>query len=169
MRSQTHGTKSSVPLRVIVFLITLVVVTTAISSCGKETVFSTDPEAHRLLREMAKWPDDYYWLIETGVASRIMGIRASGESIQESLKRVDKLVSHVKANWSDIAELDTAGKLMDYFRQHNLEPIAESIEKTLSKNKALEPAGEFHSQLQALAIKRGLISSYREVQKELEG
>jgi hypothetical protein len=169
MRSQTHGTKSSVPWRVIVSLITLVVVATALLSCGKETTFSPEPAAHRLLNELEKWPDDYYWLIETGVASRVMGIRAGGESIEESLKRVDKLVSQVKADWSNIAKLDTAVKLIDYFRQHNLEPIAEAIEKTLSQNKAREPAGEFHAQLQALAIKRGLISSYREVQKELAG
>ena len=167
MRSQTHGSHFSIPLRVIVSLITLVVVTTAISSCGKETVFPTEPPAHRLLKEMEKWPDEYYWLIETGVASRIMGIRVSGESIQESLQRVDKLVSQVKADWSNIAELDTAAKLIDYLRKHNLEPIAESIEKTLAQNKDREPGGEFHPQLQARAIKRGLISSYREVQKEL--
>jgi hypothetical protein len=156
MRSQTHGTKSSVPWRVIVSLITLVVVATLLS-CGKETTFSPEPAAHRLLNELEKWPDDYYWLIETGVASRVMGIRAGGEDIDESLKRVDKLVSQVKADWSSIAKLDTAVKLIDYFRQHN------------SQNKAREPAGEFHAQLQALAIKRGLISSYREVQKELAG
>ena len=169
MRSQTHGTKSSFPWRVIVSLITLVVVATTLSSCGKETIFSNEPAPHPLLKELEKWPDDYYWLIETGVASRVMGIRASGESIEESLKRVDKLVSQVKKNWSNISELDTPANLIDYFRQHNLKPIAEAIEQTLSQNKALEPAGEFHSQLQALAIKRGLISSYREVQKELTG
>ena len=108
-------------------------------------------------------------MIETGVASRVMGIRASGESIHEALKRVDKLVSQVKKNWSDIEGLDTAVKLIDYFRQHDLEPIAVAIEKTLAQNKALEPAGEFHPQLQARAIKRGLIISYREVEKELSG
>lgn len=169
MRSQTHGTHSSVPLRVIVLLIALIVAATSISSCGKETIFPPEPDPHRLLKEIEKWPDEYYWLIESGVASRIMGIRASGESIRESLKRVNKLVSQVKADWPNIAGLDTAAKLIAYFRQHNLEPIAESIEKTLAQNKAREPSGEFHPQLQAQAIKRGLISSYREVQKEMEG
>ena len=168
MRSQTHGTRSWVPWRVIVSIITLVMMATTLSSCGKETVFPTEPPEHRLLEELNKWPDKYYWLVETGVASRVMGIRESGDSIDEALERVDELVSKVKADWSHIAKLDTAEKLLNYFRQHDLEPIAEAIEETLSQNKAREPTGEFHPQLQALAIKRGLISSYQEVQKELE-
>lgn len=169
MGRQMHGIHFSVLWRVILSLITLLVMTAALSSCGKETSFPTDPQAHRLLKEMDKWPDDYYWLVETGVASRVMGIRVRGDSIEESLKRVDKLVSKVKAEWSNIEELDTAVELINYFRGHNLAPIAEAIEKTLSKNQALEPAGEFHTQLQAMAIKRGLISANREVQKELAG
>ena len=170
MRSQKHPTKSCVSWRVIVSLITLAVMAATLSSCGKETKFPTEPAEHRLLDELNKWPDKYYWLVETGVASRVMGIRESGDSIEDALKRVNKLVSQVKADWSHIAELDTAAELIDYFRQHDLEPIAEAIQQTLEQNEPQEPepTGEFHPQLQALAIKRGLISSYQEVQKELE-
>ncbi len=164
-----HGIHFSVRWRVILSVIILFVMTLVLSSCGKETDFPADPNAHRLLKEMEKWPDDYYWLVETGVASRVMGIRVKGDSIKESLKRLDKLVSKVKAEWSNIEELDTAEKLINYFRGNDLVPIAKAIEETLSKNRALEPAGEFHAQLQAMAIKRGLIAANREVQKELSG
>ena len=137
MRSQTHGTLSSVPWRVIVSLITLVIMVTALSSCGKETKFPTEPPEHRLLDELNKWPDEYYWLVETGVASRVMGIRESGDSIEDALERVNKLVSQVKADWSDIAELDTADKLQIKFMLDNHLPClrkplqSESIQSAL--------------------------------------
>jgi predicted RNA-binding protein len=116
---------------------------------------------------MGKWPHDYYGLVETDVVSGVMGIKTIGDSEQESLKKVNNLLSLVKADWPNIAKLETADALIEYLYGRQLASIAEVIQQTLAKDRSLEPSGEFHIQLQAMAIKRGLISAYKEVQNKL--
>jgi len=167
MGNNTYHRNSSIQWRVLRPFITLLLGILALSSCQTETIFPKKPESHRLLIELEKWPNEYYWLVESGVSSRVMGIRAEGDGIGEALRRVDELLGQVKEQWSSIGTLDTPGKLINYFRAHDLAPIAEAIEKTLSQNRAREPTDELHSQLQAMAIKRGLTYAYNEVRKEL--
>ena len=106
--------------RVLLSVITLAFTTHSLSSCGHETVFPEQPEAHRLFEEVEEWPDGYYFLITAGVSSRVMG-----------LPSVPALLS--------------------------------TFETTLSQNRGLEPTGEPHSQLQADAIKRGLLYAFWEL------
>ena len=144
----------------------LLAVILALSSCGLyETIFKPHPKSHRLLEELEKWPHEYYWLIETGVSSRVLGIRSEGDSISDAHKRVDELLTMVKEQWEEIAPLDKPAKLIKYFQDNNLEPIAKAVKETLDANQDSEPEtpGEFHQQLQARAIKQGLIAAYREV------
>jgi hypothetical protein len=123
-----------------------------LSSCGRETVFPDRPETHRLIDEMREWPDEYYWLVATGVSSQVMGIQSA-----------ESLLSRVEVQWPNIENLETAEALITYFNEHDLATIAEAIEKTLSQNSASEPTGESHRQLQADAIKRGLVNAVWEV------
>ena len=154
----------SIAWLVLVPCMAVTVVMLTLSAC--ETRFPGSPPPHRLLQELNKWPEPYYWLVETGVSSRVMGIRAPGAGLREALARLDEMLSQVKEQWGVIGALDTAAALIDYLRQHELDPIAAAIETTLTANRAQEPTGEFHRQLQIMAIKRGLISAYEEVKKE---
>ena len=138
--------------RVLLSVITLAFTTHSLSSCGHETVFPEQPEAHRLFEEVEEWPDGYYFLIAAGVSSRVMG-----------LPSVPALLSTFEEQWANIENLDSAEELIRYFRGHDLTPVAESIETTLSQNRGLEPTGEPHSQLQADAIKRGLLYAFWEL------
>ncbi len=163
MDQHTQRRKLSKILYGFVSFVTLVLVTIVLSSC--ETTFSDKPAAHRLQQALEQWPDEYYWLVETGVSSRVMGIRSRGDSISKALGRIDGLLSKVKEQWDDIGPLDTTEELLDYFRKHDLDPIAKAIESTLSTNQSREPTGEFRQQIQARAIKRGLMFAYREVKR----
>jgi hypothetical protein len=135
-------------------------------SCGMETTFPENPEMHRLTEEQKKWPDKYYGLVESGVSSRIMGIRSPGEPLASARAKIIALLSQVKAQWSSIESLSTADALVVYFRTHQLTPIAEAIEQTLVANTAQEPTGAQHPQLQAAAIKAGLAFAHKEVTGE---
>ena len=139
--------------RGLVSIIALGFITISLASCGGETLFPKQPEAHRLFEEVHEWPNEYYWLVASGVSSRVMGLRS-----------VDDLLSELKEQWTKIEPLDTAKKLINYCRTHDLAPIAEAIEKTLSQNSGTEPSGESHLQLQADAIKRGLLNAFWEVE-----
>jgi len=138
--------------RVLASVIVLGFVTVSLSSCGGETLFPKEPEAHQLFKEVHEWPNEYYWLVASGVSSRVMGLGS-----------VDSLLSDLEEQWTNIEPLDTAEKLINYCRTHDLAPIAEAIEKTLSQNSGMEPTGESHRQLQADAIKRGLLNAFWEV------
>jgi hypothetical protein len=140
----------------LIIFCTLVSMATALSSCGGETVFPEQPEAHRLFNEVREWPDAYYWLVAAGVSSRVMGLSSA-----------DELLSEFKEQWAKIEALDSAEELINYFAEHDLAPIAAAIEKTLSQNSDSEPTGQSHSQLQADAIKRGLTYAFWEVKGEL--
>lgn len=135
-----------------VFIISFSFLMIGLSSCGHETVFPDQPETHRLINELREWPDEYYWLVATGVSSQIMGIQSAGA-----------LLTRVEAQWPNIENLETAEALITYFNEHDLAVIAEAIQKTLAQNSASEPTGESHKQLQADAIKRGLVNAVWEV------
>jgi len=138
--------------RGLVSIVALGFITISLTSCGGETLFPKQPEAHRLFEEVHEWSNEYYWLVASGVSSRVMGLGS-----------VDSLLSEVEEQWTNIEPLGTAGKLINYCRAHDLAPIAEAIEKTLSQNSGMEPTGESHLQLQADAIKRGLVNAFWEV------
>jgi hypothetical protein len=139
-----------------IIFFTLVSMATVLSSCGGETVFPKQPEAHRLYNEVQEWPDEYYWLVAAGVSSRVMGLRSA-----------DELLSEFKEQWVKIEALDSAEELISYFDEHDLAPIAEAIQQTLLQNSALEPSIKTHRQLQTDAIKRGLVYAFWEVKGEL--
>ncbi len=135
-----------------VFIISFSFLMMGLLSCGRETVFPDRPETHRLINELREWPDEYYWLVATGVSSRVMGM----PSAEAHLGRVEE-------QWPNIENLETAEALITYFHQNDLATIAEAIEKTLLQNNASEPTGESHRRLQADAIKRGLVNAVWEV------
>jgi hypothetical protein len=131
-----------------VFIISFCFLMIGISSCGRETKFPDRPETHLLINELREWPDEYYWLVATGVSSRLMGMPSA-----------NALLGLVEEQWPNIENLETAETLITYFNEHDLAAIADAIEKTLSQNSATEPTDESHRQLQADAIKRGLVNA----------
>ncbi|MBV6506421.1 MAG: hypothetical protein ILNGONEN_01998 [Syntrophorhabdaceae bacterium] len=140
-----------------------------LTHCGWiNSVFRPNPQAHILLEALEKWPNEYYWLIETGVSSRILGIRAEGDNIDEARKKVAELLKKVQEQWSDIGTQNTSNELTTYFREHNLVPIAEAIDKTLAANAAYAPNDKEYVWLQARAIKQGLIDAFNKMQEELK-
>jgi hypothetical protein len=145
-------------LKLIPFL--TVVVMMFLSSCI-ETRFLEYPESHRLLNEIQKWPDEYYWNIETGVFSRVLG--------NSTVEQSKSLLTQMVQDWDAIVVLDTSEKLINYFQEHNLFPIAEAIQETLIANAEQESTGELNSWLQAKAIKVGLINAYDEIMKNTSG
>ncbi len=83
-------------LRVVIISFCLLMI--GLSSCGHETVFPDRPETHRLISELQEWPDQYYWLVATGVSSRVMVIPSA-----------DALLSQVEEQWPSIKNLETTG------------------------------------------------------------
>lgn len=139
------------------YLIIAAILMMFISSCT-ETKFLEYPESHRLLNEIEKWPDTYYWNIETGVFSRIFENQTEEEA--------KLLLTDVVKDWDKIKDLNTTKELINYFQGNNLKPIANAINSTLTSNADHEPSGEWHPWLQAKAIKVGLINAYNEVMKD---
>ena len=144
--------------RAAVVMIVLGFISVSLPSCGGETLFPKEPEAHRLFDEVQKWPDEYYYLVASGVSSRVM-----------ALPSAEALLDVVEEQWEDIETLDTADRLIKYFRAQYLAHIAEAIEATLWQNRATEPSGDSHLQLQADAIKRGLSYAFWEVKGQSPG
>ncbi len=149
---------------VLVPFLAVALLTTTLSSCA-ETKFPESPPPSPALDALEGWPDEYYWLVQTGVSSRVLGIRERGEGIENALQRVDTILTKVKQQWKSVGKLDTSDELITYFRGHELAPIAQAIEKTLDANKAREPSGEPHAWLQAKAIKDGLIDAHRKIKE----
>ncbi len=146
--------------------ILLILAAVVLVSCGKETTFARDPGEHRLTQEQKKWPDTYYALVEAGVSSRVMGMRSPGDSLASARTKITELLNRMKAQWSSMDNLSTAEMLVADCRAHDLTPIAEAIEQTLVANKAQEPTGTQHLQLQASAVKEGLAFTYKQVTGE---
>ncbi|MCW8822688.1 MAG: hypothetical protein OQK63_01295 [Ignavibacteriaceae bacterium] len=149
-------------LKLVPFL--TIVVMMLFSSCT-ETKFVENPSDHKIIKAMEEWPDEYYWLIKSGVSSRILGIREEGESLESAFIMVDSLMTQVKQKWSEISVIDSSEKLINYLRENKLSPIAEAIQETLTINLEQEPSGEMHYWLQANAIKDGLIGAYNEIKE----
>lgn len=148
--------------------------TVLLSSC-QETTPSPQPQLNPNPEQCQQWPAHYYCLVETGVSARVLGLRSPGESLAEARNKVWQLLGTVEEQWDTIASLETAEAFITYFRTQNLSPLAEAIEQTLAHNRAQEPTGGSdraasihpgrtqHSQLQAMAIRAGLIYAYRRV------
>jgi hypothetical protein len=151
------------------YLPVLLLVTMALGCSGcKTTEFPQNPPSHELLAALESWPDPYYWLIETGVSSRVLGLRQPGESLDDALGRVEKMLDMVQGQWQTISGLHTAQAIMDHLTAHHLAAVAGAIQQSLEANRAQEPAGSTHTFLQTHAIKQGLIGAYRKI-KELRG
>ena len=146
--------------------------TVLLASC-QETIPPPQPPLNPDPEQCQQWPEHYYCLVETGVSARVLGIRSPGESFAEARSKVGQLLGTVEEQWDTIAPLQTAEALLTYFRAHNLSPLAEAIETTLAHTQeptggsdraaSIHPGRTRHSQLQAMAIKAGLIYAYRQV------
>lgn len=133
-------------------------------SC-KTTTFPVNPPPHELLQAIETWPDEYYWLIETGVSSRVLGLRQPGDSIDAALDRVAQMLDAVKGQWGTISDLNAAQAIIDHLNATNLGELAGAIQQTLDANQAEEPGGNTHAFLQAYAIKQGLIGAHRKIKE----
>jgi hypothetical protein len=154
--THTDHTLPSTVRSALVSVITLLVLTVTLSSCATVTTFPEHPEEHPLLKEQKQWPHAYYFMVERGVFSRLVGLQP------EALMR--SLLSAVEARWPAISRLQTPDALMTYFRSVGLTPIAERIEVTLNKNAASRPSDVDH-RLEAAAIKKGLVAAFYEVKQ----
>lgn len=154
------------PQRLTIVSIVWLLAAVVLVSCGKETIFARDPGEHRLTQERQQWPDAYYALVEAGVSSRVMGIRAPGDTLASARTKITALLHRMKAQWHQMDSLSVAEALVAHCRAHELTPIAEAIEQTLMANKAQEPTGTPHLQLQVSAIKAGLAFAYHQVTGE---
>jgi hypothetical protein len=149
------------------FLSVLLCVAIAVGCSGcKSTLFPENPPPHDLLQALEAWPDDYYWLVETGVSSRVLGLRQPGDSMDEALRRVERLLEAVKGHWQTIARLDSARAIMDHLKANDLEAVAGAIQQSLDANQAQEPGGNTQAFLQAHAVRRGLIDAYRKIKEQ---
>ena len=140
----------------LVSVVTLVLLTVALSACATVTKFPENPEEHPLLKRLQEWPHPYYFMVERGVFSRLVGLQP------EALMRT--LLSAVEARWPDISRLQTPDALMTYFRTTGLAPIAERLEVTLASNAANRPS-DGDSRLEAEAIKKGLVAAFYEARQ----
>ena len=135
------------------------------SGC-KSTTFPENPPPHVLLQALEEWPDDYYWLVETGVSSRVLGLRQPGDSMDDALRRVERLLDGVKGQWETISHLNAAQAIMDHLNAHDLAAVAGAIQQSLDANQAQEPGGSTQTFLQSHAIKRGLLGAYRKIKEQ---
>ena len=142
----------------------LVAIAFGCSGC-KATQFPENPPPHALLQALEVWPDDYYWLVETGVSSRVLGLRQPGDSLDEALARVEQMLEAVKGQWETISHLDAAPAIMDHLKAHDLGAVAGAIQQSLDANQAKEPGGSTQTFLQSHAIKQGLIGAYRKIKE----
>ncbi len=136
-----------VPWRAAVLL--FVVVSTA--DC-RSTHFPEDPAAHPLWEELQDAPHEYYFLVRTGVRSRILGILPDEKRRQQ--------LTRIKRRWPSIDRWETTPALLDYLRSHGLSPVAERVEATLTANAPNAPPGGIEEQLEAGAVKIGLLQAY---------
>lgn len=127
------------------------------------TSFQENPPPHEMVKTIEAWPHEYYWLVETGVSSRVLGLREPGESSDEARRRVEQRLDTVKAQWGTLSNLGSAQAIMDYLDANNLGDVAEAIRQTLEANRAQAPSGDSHATLQASAAKQGLVDAYQKV------
>jgi hypothetical protein len=138
----------------------------ALALHGCTTKFPVHPPEHALLQALEAWPEEYYWLLETGVSSRVLGLRQPGDSLPQALSRVEQTLEAVRAQWDTLAALNSAVAIMDHLKANALEPVAGAIQQTLEANQAREPDRHMHEFLQAYAIKQGLVDAYRKFKQQ---
>ena len=109
---------------------------------------------------------EYYWLVKTGVSSRILGLQFADPNlpfatqIEENREEIGRLLGVVKQHWEDISEQPDAERLIDFLHANRMKPIAGAIEKTLEANADQEPTTqEEHEHIQVDAIRRGLVDA----------
>ncbi len=149
-------------VRCLMFVLSLTIIF-ACMSC--QTEFREAPPAHELLNAIEVWPDDYYWLIQTGVSSRVLGLRQPGESISEALVRLEQQLDAVRDQWANLSGFQSAQAIIEYLNTNDLGDVAGVIGQTLEANAAEVPSGETHAFLQARAIKEGLIDAYQKIKQ----
>lgn len=140
-----------------------VVILLGCMSC--QTSFQKNPPAHEMTKTIEVWPDAYYWLVETGVSSRVLGLREPGERADEARRRVEQRLDTVKAQWGTLSGLDSAQAIIDHLNASHLGDVAGAIRQTLDANRAQAPGGDAHAMLQASAIKQGLVDAYQKINK----
>lgn len=112
-------------------------------------------------------PEAYYQRVETGVTSRVLGIRNPGDSLEEARQRLDTLLRQMRAEWHRVTPLNSVADILAVYRaQPQLVPLADAIAQTLAANQAQEPAGPQHSARQATAVKQGLAAAYQQITGE---
>jgi len=165
MSDYNHQIKNYFMRLLLLPLVTIVAITTVASNCPRKTVFPDQPATHRLIEELNEWPE-YYRDVKTGVSSRILGLQL-GSNIDENITKIAELLSEVKGQWENIENINSSVDLIEYFNQHNLEPISEAILVTLRANEARRPPDDLDDSRTARAIKVGLADAYYKINEEL--
>ncbi len=122
------------------------------------TKFPENPEAHRLYEELEAAPDEYYFLIRTGVRSRVLGLA-------EDTARA--ALGAIEARWDEIDPLSTTDALLGYLQTNGPQALAAPIEETLAQNAGSRPDGGADAALEAGAVKQGLIEAFYEIEPAL--
>jgi hypothetical protein len=145
------------------FLTLLLAVVILLGCLSCQTTFKENPPEHEMIKTIEVWPHEYYWLVETGVSSRVLGLHQPGEGEAEARRRVKQRLDMVNAQWGTLSGLDSAQAIIDHLEAHHLEDVAGAIRQTLDANQAQAPSGGSHMTLQASAIKQGLVEAYQRV------
>ena len=145
-------------------IIPLIVFILNLTGCTKTTKFKENPDEHRLGKTIKEWPNEYYWLVETGISSRILGILTTSGDVQEQMAFVKDIKNHLQGT----RNFDDTDRLITHFRENNIEPVADAIEKTLSANAGREPSGEDHGKLQVKAVTQGLTKAMDQLEQSGE-
>lgn len=131
----------------------MVVLVLVVCAAGcRSTRFPEDPEAHPLYEELQAAPHRYYFLVRTGVCSRLLGLLPDEKRRQQLMR--------IKRRWAAVDRWQTAEALLDYFRAHGLTPTAKRVAVTLEANAPNAPPGGARKRLEAGAIKVGLLQAY---------
>ncbi len=123
----------------------------------QSTRFPEDPAAHPLWEELQEAPDEYYFLVRTGVRSRVLGLQPEA--------RMHALLRRVRAQWAAIDRQETPEALVDYLYANELAPLARRVEATLEANAGSLPPSGAEPRLAAGALKVGLLEAHQEAQQ----
>lgn len=148
MRTATH--------RLVCCLLALVLLHAA--GC-RSTRFPETPAEHPLWAELQEASDPYYFLVRTGLRSRVLGIQPEAE--------MRRLLDAVRAEWPGIDRQPTAAGVAAYLTGRGLTPVALRVTETLDANAAERPA-DFDAALEAAAVKVALLGAYELAESEEE-
>ncbi len=135
-------------------LLALVALMLSPAAC-RSTRFPDDPAAHPLWEELQAAPYEYYFLVRTGVRSRVLGILPEAE--------MRRLLDQVRRQWTALDRWERADAILTHLRTHGLEPIAERVEATLEANAANAPPDGADERLEAGAVKVGLLEALERI------